>query len=238
MNLRRIINPPPQTIEAIGIALLIAVAAGTGYVLCSIPEEELTRGELLRVFEVGFTALAGTSLLFLWAQLRHAGNLNKLIAYHEYFHDLPTSGKVLRLYAAIDRLDIEIPLWQAPLTEDEKDSILEDTVEAPDRADIAVREYLNDFEEFAAAVNSGLVGEDYAYHLESARTLNAYYGFREVIDHWLAEDRKKASRLRESGIATSDYYGELAKLAERWKARKLREAAKQARPNGGVEPVM
>jgi hypothetical protein len=238
MNLRRITNPPPQMIEAIGIALLIVVAAGTGYVLCSIPDEQLTRAELLRVLEVGFTALAGTSLLFLWAQLRHTGNLNKLIAYHEYFHDLPGPGKVIRLYTAIDRLKIEIPLWQAPLTEDEKDSILDDSVEAPDRADIAVREYLNDFEEFAAAVNSGLVGEDYAYHLESARTLNAYYGFRELIDHWLAEDQKKASRLRESGIATSDYYGELAKLADRWKVRKLKEATRQARLHGGVGPMV
>jgi hypothetical protein len=67
MNLRGVTNPPPQIIEAIGIALLIVVVAGTGYVLCSIPDEELTRAELLRVLEVGFTALAGTSLLFLWA---------------------------------------------------------------------------------------------------------------------------------------------------------------------------
>jgi hypothetical protein len=238
MNLRLVVNPPPQIIEAIGIALLVVVVAGTGFVLSSIPDDELTRAELLRVLEVGFTALAGTSLLFLWAQLRHAGNLNKLIAYHEYFHDLPTSGKVGRLYAALDRLNIAIPLWQAPLNEDETDLIVDDTADAPHRADIAVREYLNDFEEFAAAVNSGLVGEDYAYHLESARMLNAYYGFREIIDHWLAEDRKKASRLRESGIATSDYYGELAKLAERWKVRKLREAAQQTRPSRGVEPTM
>jgi hypothetical protein len=146
MNLRRVVNPPAQIIEATGIALLAVVVAGTGYILYSIPDGELTRAELLRVLEVGFTALAGTSLLFLWAQLRHAGNLNKLIAYHEYFHDLPTSGKVGRLYAALDRLNIDIPLWQAPLNEDEKDCIVGDTAEAPDRADIAVREYLNDFE--------------------------------------------------------------------------------------------
>jgi hypothetical protein len=105
----------------------------------------------------------------------------------------------------------------------------QDQTPEPDKAEIAIREYLNDFEDFAAAVNVGLVDMDYAYHVESARVLNAYYGFEPIINHWLLEDQQKAAANRATGLAPSDYYGELKKLAEGWKARKLEEVAEVER---------
>jgi hypothetical protein len=59
--------------------------------------------------------------------------------------------------------------------------------------------------------------------------LNAYFGFEELINRWLLEDREKAASGRAAGIAPSDYYGELKKLAMRWKARKLEEVAEDER---------
>lgn len=126
-----------------------------------------------------------------WAQLRHDATLSKLLAYHDYFHDLPGTEKVNALYGALVRLKVPVPLWQAPLTESQKDLLINDTEIPPNTAHLAVREYLNDFEEFCAAINAGLIDEDYAYKLEGTRALNAYFGFRELINHWLAVDRDR-----------------------------------------------
>jgi len=114
-------------------------------------------------------------------------------------------------------------MWQAPLSHAQARAIFADKAGAPDTAEVAIREYLNDFEEFAAAVNSGLVDDDYAYHIENVRVLNCYYGFEEVINHYALEDQERAARQKTELLASSDYYGELKRLAEKWKARKKLE---------------
>jgi hypothetical protein len=91
-----------------------------------------------------------------------------------------------------------------------------------------VREYLNDFEEFASAINCGLVDDDYAYKLEATRALNAYYGFKEMINYWHAEDRQISDRSGGAIPLTTNYYGELRSVVERWKERKQAENAKDA----------
>ena len=92
-----------------------------------------------------------------------------------------------------------------------------------------VREYLNDFEEFAAAINCGLVDEDYVYRLESTRVLGAHFGFRMMVNHWHAEDKDKSERSGGKIPVTTDYYGELLSVAERWKVRKEAEQLVEAR---------
>lgn len=233
MNLRspgrRLTSPHPRLIELTAIvAALLIVAAGILTIVC-MPKPDLTREKILAVLNVVISALGVASLLILWAQLRHTSTQNKLVAYHEYFQDLPRDAKVKALYAAMGRLKIERPLWQKPLSTQQRDQILHDTIAAPDTADIAIREYLNDFEEFAAAVNVGLLDEEYAYHIESARVLNAYYGFEAMIEYWHLDEHQRAIQNRAAGVAPSDYYGELKKLAERWKARKSKEVEEEER---------
>jgi hypothetical protein len=225
--IHRFTRPKPHIIEIAALLSVIVVLLAGCVTIGMMPHADFTRDKILAVLNVVVLAFGVASLLFLWAQLRHTATQDKLVAYHEYFQDLPRSSKVNSLYVVMGRLNIERPVWQKPLTPSGRDLILQDNEPAPNTAHIAIREYLNDFEEFAAAVNSGLVDFDYAYHLESARLLNAYYGFEELIMHWLLEDQQKVIENRGAGIAPNDYYGELKKLAERWRARKLDEVAEE-----------
>jgi hypothetical protein len=232
---KKFISVPPRWVELAAFVLFFVIV-GTGlWAIHKIPNTEFNRSEVLRVLEVLFAGLGVVGLLLVWAQLRYTATQNKLLSYHEYFGDLPSGEKVGMLYAALGRLNVNVPLWQAPLTVNDKDLILNDPTPVPN-AEHAVREYLNEFEEFAAAVNSGLVDDEYAYHIESARPVNAYFGFRELIEHWLAQDQMRAARM--GGVLPEVYYGELRKLAERWKRRKLREAdhkAKEKEKKGVVD---
>jgi hypothetical protein len=196
-----------------------------------LPSPENTRESVIAVLDVMLGGLAVASLLLVWAQLRYTSTQSKLTAYHEHFRELPKESKVIAMYVTMARLKIEQPQWQTPLSTASRNAILNDDAAAPETAFIVVREYLNDFEEFAAAVNSGLVDNDYAYHIESARTLNAYFGFEELIGFWLRDDQERAQRQRTAGMAPHDYYGELRKLAARWRARKLEEVAEVERRN-------
>lgn len=217
---------PPRWIERGALTLFLVIVVAGVWAIYKVPQAQFTRDELLQLLEAIFQALGVVGLILLWAQLRHTATLNKLIAYHRYFHDLPSGEKVKALYEALDRLKLKVPMWQVPFTDKETQIVLADTAPVPS-AELAIRDYLNDFEEFAAAVNSGFVDDDYAYHIESARPVNAYYGFYAMIEHWLAEDESRA--LLEGGIVPADYYSELRKLSVRWKARKLAEAAKATR---------
>jgi hypothetical protein len=216
----------PRTIEAIAIGLFIVVVIMGCWGFHEIPPPEFNRKEVLKLIEAVVGSLGVVSLLLVWSQLRHTATLNKLVSYHQFFHDLPNASKVRNLYEALLRCKITVPTWHAPLSEPERDTLLRDS-EEPQNAGLIVREYLNDFEEFASAINCGLVDEDYAYQLEATRALNAYYGFREVIIHWLAEDRRQAEKIGSFSPVTTNYYGELRSVVERWKVRKEAEAAKE-----------
>ena len=219
----------PNIIELIAlIAAVLVVLAGCITLYC-MPHTEFTRDKIISVVSVVLTGLGVSSLLFVWAQLRHTATQDKLISYHAYFQDLPRTEKVTALYVSMGRLGIDRPIWQNPLSTLQRDQIVADRVPAPESAEIAIREYLNDFEEFAAAVNVGLVDDEYVYHIESARILNAYYGFEKLIEHWLLDDQRKATENKATGVTPTDYYGELKRLAGLWKARKLEEVAEAER---------
>ena len=113
------------------------------------------------------------------------------------------------------------------MQEIDRTKLFNDKEPAPDTAEQVVREYLNDFEEFASAINCGLVDEDYAYQLEATRLLNAHYGFRQMVNQWHAEDKEKSERSGGSIPVTTNYYGELRSVAERWKLRKQEENEKE-----------
>jgi hypothetical protein len=219
----------PRTIEFVALIAAVLVLVVGCITLYEMPHAEFTRDKILAVVNVVITGLGVASLLFVWAQLRHTATQDKLVAYHSHFQDLPRAEKVNAVYWSMGRLGIERPIWQTPLSVAERDRILADKEPPPRTAEIAIREYLNDFEEFAAAVNVGLVDDDYAYHIESARVLNAYFGFEKLIEHWLLEDQRKATENKGAGVAPSDYYGELKRLAENWKARKTEEVSEAER---------
>lgn len=215
----RVTHPNPRFIEIMAIITAVVVIAAGALTICLMPHADFTRDKIISVLSVAISALGVATLLFLWAQLRHTATQDKLVAYHWHFRDFPRAAKVNAIYASMGRLEIPRPTWRKPLNVPDLAKITGDTKDAPHTADISVREYLNDFEEFAAAVNVGLLDKEYVYHIEHARVLNAYFGFKAIIEYWVEEDQKNSSE----DIAPSDYYAELRKLADEWKERKLRE---------------
>jgi hypothetical protein len=219
----------PRTIEAIAISAFVVVVIVGVWALWEIPKQEFTRTEILKTIEAIIGGLGVSSLLLLWAQLRHTAVLGKLTSYHDHFHDLPSIGKVQDLYKALGRCKVAVPTWYAPMSEADREKLFADVEPPPSSAELAVREYLNDFEEFAAAIKCGLVDDDYAYRIESTRVLNAHFGFRRMVNHWHAEDKEKSERSGGTIPVTTDYYGELLSVAERWRVRKEAEEQKEAK---------
>ena len=229
MRFKHVSSIAPRTIEAIAVGLFIVVIIAGGWTFWEIPKAELTRDVAFKLTEAIVGALGVVSLLLVWAQLRHTAVLSRLLSYHQYFHDLPNISKVRDLYRALERNRISVPTWHSPLSETDIGSLLADEQAPPDKAELVVREYLNDFEEFASAINCGLIDEDYAYQLEATRALNAHYGFRQMVIHWHAEDKQLSERSSGSIPVTTNYYGELRSVAERWKVRKQAENEKETK---------
>ena len=223
------INIPSRIIEAIAISAFIVVLLVGIWAFWTMPPAEFTRKEVLKLLGGIVGALGVVSLLLVWAQLRHTATLNKLLSYHQYFHELPNIRKVRDLYKILGRCKVPVPTWHSPMSENDRNTLLADKEAPPDTAELVVREYLNDFEEFASAINCGLVDEDYAYQLEATRALNAYYGFRQMVIHWHAEDKQLSERSGGNIPVTTNYYGELRSVAERWKVRKQAENEKEAK---------
>jgi hypothetical protein len=210
----------PRTIEAVAIASFVIVVLVGVWALIEIPKQEFNRAEILKTIEAIIGGLGISSLLLVWAQLRHTAILGKLTSYHDHFHDLPSIGKVRDLYKVLGRCKVEVPSWHAPMSDSDRANLIADAEPAPDTAELVIREYLNDFEEFASAINCGLVDEDYAYRIESTRVLSAHFGFRKMVNHWHAKDKEDSERSGGAVPITTDYYGELLSVAERWKLRK------------------
>lgn len=177
-------------------------------------------------------ALGLVSVVLLVLELRQKASWNRVLSYHDYFGELPARVKVAELYRCFDRLGMQPPSNGQPLTKEQAAAILRDqgvkggdgVISRPGGQ--VVREYLNDFEEFCGAINAGVVSESYVRELEGSRTINAYYGFEELIKLIRTEEVK----LRQNRDSEQDLrpfhrkpYHELWKVAATWKRRRERE---------------
>lgn len=88
---------------------------------------------------------------------------------------------------------------------------------------------MNDFEEFCGAINAGVVSETYARELEGSRTINAYFGFEEVIKLIRDEEVQHRQSEGEHRDVHRKPYHELRKVAVVWKRRREAEYQRLAR---------
>lgn len=170
--------------------------------------------------------IGSTSILILAAQWRQQRAWNRVLSYHQYFSELPRRENVITLEACLARLDVATPTTSDPLKSKDIDAILNDTGTGR-RARTICQGYLDDFEEFCAAVNAGITSERYAIDIEGSRVIRAFYGFEPLIRR-LREQQDQA--LAALGAATrsgspmrSKYYEELERVAKRWRRRRERE---------------
>jgi hypothetical protein len=181
----------------------------------------------LTAFWVGLPAL-----LAVLHQTRNDTRWNGVLSYHDYFDELPVQPKLDNLYKVLNICSVEIPTLLKPLSDEDFQKI--ETAAKPGSAETAalgglrprgvVRAYLNDFEEFAGAVEQGVVDEDYAYSLEGTRVLVAYFGFRAFIESDRKTDKEECKmnlKGKDIDFLVPKSYLLLETLAKRWLARRV-----------------
>jgi hypothetical protein len=183
------------------------------------------------------------SIVLLIAQLRQTAAWNRVLAYHEYFGDIPSEGRVASLSACLQRLGIPEPSSGEPISTEDAKRLFEDegAVLGADgvvfqKGQRVLCDYLNDFEEFCGAVNAGVLYEPYVRELEGSRTINAYFGFEEVIKLIRDQEIKRRqldSQHAKTGAAAQNLlqvhrkpYQELRRVAVLWKRRREAEFQK------------
>ena len=177
-----------------------------------------TFDEKVKLIETTILALGLESLLLVASQNRATVVWNRLLSYHEYFQEMPPEARIRALVAAGDKLGFASCLRDLkPL-----DSTHVDAINADKDAILAIRAYLDDFEEFCAAVNAKIVDENYVYNIEGTRIIRASVVFEPMIRAFRHENRY------------TQCYLELQKLGDAWKKRREWEV-ERANHSRGVQ---
>jgi hypothetical protein len=204
------------------------------------------------------STLLGFGLLSVWlliAQLRQTTSWNRVLSYHDYFGELPSSDRANQLYLCLHRLDIPVPSCAAPISRESAEKLWTDEgIEGRDGTyrqvgERVIREYLNDFEEFCGAIRACVVSESYACELEGDRTINAYFAFEEVIK--IIRKEAEASGRAEARGTQDDAamerrlqlyrrspYLELRTIAISWRSRREKEYRKLSKKRRAFEKSM
>lgn len=231
-----------------------SIACSTGCAVNSLTDAEQQRQysrdlfeEYTRVLEIALLLSGFVTIFVLVRQGRSDSLLRKKQNYHEYFADLPESRITEALRSELRRLSIVEPKYFSPIVSEDAKKLLskyEINGEHDCHGMIALSDYLNQFEEFAAAVNGGVVDDYYARDIEGFRVMTAYFAFLPCIKAMREEKQKSMRELETKGnipIRTHTF-NELELLAKRWreereeewkKFKKDESALHDARPRAG-----
>jgi len=199
------------------------------------PAGERTPAAVGAIVQTGAVLIGLLSLVLIARQIRataaqaaHVAAVNSALAYHQYFGDLITV-QIRRQLAAVanDCGFAEARKKGEPMSPEAvkciKDSPKHDSV---------VSSYLDEFEEFCAAIHAKLLNEDYAYGLEATRIIRTWAVFGPYI---------LSSRTETQDFRT---YVELERVATAWTERRRREdeleknAARNRSAASGVQSVL
>jgi hypothetical protein len=182
----------------------------------------------IHISEPAFLAVGALSIILLWAQLRaasaqeHEENVwKRIMCLHEHFKDIPRleRSEPVRKYLLTTFPNRAPPSAYFPLTDDEVAKIMADRGDAGTaRGDTLIYRYLNDWEDFCGAISVGVVDEDYARSMEGGRLIDAFFGYRKVIEAY-REKHTKAQQSADPNAASAFAhvaYTELQDVAIRW----------------------
>ena len=152
-------------------------------------------------------------------QLAQTAIWNKTLSYHQFFGDLVTRelADKVRVVATKHKFDEAFTSLTAM-----SPTALTDLM-ADREAEGVISAYLDEFEEFCAAVKAGVVENSYAYGIEATRVIRAAVVFGPFI-----------LRAR-SGTKYSRAYLELEDLGAQWQKRRHQEE-EEARNANGIKP--
>lgn len=206
---------------------VISLALLSAYLLVLLAKEAsggaaLTFKDCMDIALVAIGAFGLGSLALLWKQLRDTSSWNKLLSYHQFFASFPSENIHNNLRDTLKHhgQDNIMRDKDAVLSADAAKAIYEQN--APDGSRWAVNCYLDEFEEFCAAIHCGLISEDYAYRIEGGRTIKNYLRFKQFID--IAQGINKRA------------FTQFQTCALRWQERRRKED--EAANNGLVVPTM
>jgi hypothetical protein len=168
----------------------------------------------LKVIEVAVFGCGLFSIILLAEQIRVTEHRAKRVAYHTYFATLPKQVNRLAFEGLIQAQAFDAQFEQGkPLGDAAVKSISSDLTRAR-----SLRGYLDDFEEFCAAVNCGVLDEPYAFGLEGSRVVRTYEVFMPFI-----------VKCRETNPLLPTAYRHIETLGEKWRKKKEKQLAKVQR---------
>lgn len=173
-----------------------------------------------RILELLVLGIGLQSIILLWAQNRAMTIWNSVRSYHDYFQEFPPEHRI----EAMENLAEKLGFLQCLLDLTPIPKTVVDAIESTRESRLTVRKFLDDYEEFCAAVNARVVDPEYAYGIEGTRVIRVKIVFEPLISRMRAEN--KYTRC----------YLELMKLGEEWKLRREREA-RAINNAAGVQPT-
>lgn len=202
---------PSVVAAAVLVACVIAVMR--------MPPDDRSYQNVGQIIELGLLSVGLLSLVLIARQTRTTAKWNKLLSYHQFFGELISPATLVQMTGAAEACGFsEQMLKISPMTDDSVNKVLA----SPDH-DQTVSTYLDEFEEFCAAVHAGIVDNEYAYTLEATRVIRAWVVFEPFITQ--CRSKTKYSRC----------YIELQRLGVAWKGRREKEEARN-HATDGVRP--
>jgi len=165
----------------------------------------------LRIAELVLLSIGTASVLLLIEQINQTSRWNSRLSYHQFFQEIPSHEKLSSLASMAEKLKIDVHERSTPIDSETARTLL--TNGEYKRTVVA---YMNDFEEFAMAVLSGLVETEYAEKLEGLRVRRAWT----VFLPWVM--------LLRGETVSQLAYCELEKLVLSWECRKPQLIASKA----------
>ena len=154
-------------------------------------------------------------------QTQQTAKWNKLLSYHQFFGELITTEMVLEMMAVAERCGFKDAMNSVQAMSLASRQALENDPVAVK----TVAAYLDEFEEFCAAVQAGVTASEYAYTLEATRVLRAWIVFEPFIQSQRATHR------------FSRCYLELERIGSAWKERRERETQQKYAQDGVQQHV-
>ncbi|MBB4726328.1 DUF4760 domain-containing protein [Xanthomonas arboricola] len=194
----------------------IGVIVAVGGIIWFLDPASRTVANVSAVVQSGAIIIGLLSIVLLSRQIRATADWSSVLSYHQFFGDLITVETRRQLQ------EVAVACGFQKSREDATPIVQESikTLQANPAHSAVVAAYLDEFEEFAAAVHAGVVQERYAYRLEGNRLIRTWQVFGPYIE---------ACRQRQKD---AHCYLEIEKLGTSWHARRQSEVAAANSKNG------
>jgi hypothetical protein len=195
----------------IGIVLVGLTAAGIFWFGSRVKAWEGIEPDILtHTIEAAALVVAAVQIVVIYGLSRSEAKWRKLLSYHEFFSDCPEKDYRQNMTAMMkaNNFDGAFRGTGQALSNTARDAIYADATKLE-----VVKQYLDGFEQLAAAIQCRVVDEDYAFHNEGTRIVRAFKVFGPII-----------AKLQEKNPLA---YIQFQELAENWRDKRAEAISKE-----------